>query len=200
MNDAFTSGGAQVSGGRLSKFYDFQSDLDYVRGMHSVRVGLTLQGQAVHGDVNSNYLGTYTFDSLAAFQAGRPTSYSRRIGDPSIDTLNVMTGMYVQDDIRVRKNLTLSPGVRYEVQSHIHDYNNVSPRFGFTWSPFKSGRTAFRGSVGIFYDWMNQSTLEQVVRVDGLHQQQVNIFSPPYPTRARFPACCRRIAICSIQD
>jgi hypothetical protein len=92
-----------------------------------------------------------------------------------------MSAVYVQDDIRVRKNLTLSPGVRYEVQSHLHDYNNVGPRIGFTWAPFKSGRTTFRGSAGIFYDWMNQGTLEQVTRVDGLHQQQVNIFNPSFP-------------------
>ena len=181
VNDAFTSGGAQTSGGRLSKFFDLQSDLDYVRGIHSLRAGINSQTQAVHADQNSNYLGTYTFDSLASFQDGRPTSYSRRIGDPAIQTLNVMTAMYVQDDIRVRRNLTLSPGVRYEVQSHLRDYNNFVPRFGFTWAPFKSGRTTFRGSAGIFYDWMNQGTLEQVTRVDGLHQQQVNIFNPSYP-------------------
>jgi hypothetical protein len=181
VNDAFTRGGAQTSGGRLSKFFDLQSDLDYVRGVHSVRVGINSQTQTVHADMNSNYLGTYTFDSLEAFQAGRPTSYSRRIGDPTIDTLNLMSAVYVQDDIRVRKNLTLSPGVRYEVQSHLHDYNNVGPRIGFTWAPFKSGRTTFRGSAGIFYDWMNQGTLEQVTRVDGLHQQQVNIFNPSFP-------------------
>jgi hypothetical protein len=181
VNDAFTSGGAQVSGGRLSHFFDFQSDLDYVRGIQSIRVGLNVQAQKVHADMNSNYLGTYTFDSLAAFQAGRPTSYSRRIGDPTIDTVNVMNGMYFQDDIRVRKNLTLSPGVRYEVQSHINDHNNVSPRFGFTWAPFKNGKTTFRGSAGIFYDWMNQNTLEQITRVDGLHQLQVNVFNPTYP-------------------
>ncbi len=181
VNDAFTSGGAQVSGGRLSKFYDFQSDLDYVRGINSMRVGLIAQGQDVHADMNSNYLGTYTFDSLAAFQAGQPTSYSRRIGDPTIDTFNMMTGVYVQDDIRIRKNLTLSPGLRYELQAHIHDHDNFGPRFGITWAPFKSGKTTFRGSAGIFYDWMSQNTLEQVARIDGLHQQQVNIFSPGYP-------------------
>src|SRR5215470_5408193 len=146
VNDAFTSGGAQVSGGRLSRFYDFQSDLDYVRGIHSLRVGFSFQGQTVHADMNSNYLGTYTFDSLAAFQEGRPTSYSRRIGDPTTDVFHMMDAVYVQDDIRVRKNLTLSPGLRYEVQSHIHDYDNIEPRFGFTWAPFKNGKTTFRGS------------------------------------------------------
>src|SRR5262249_26313065 len=48
VNDAFTSGGAQVSGGRTSKFLDLQSDLDYVRGIHSVRVGVNSQTQFVH--------------------------------------------------------------------------------------------------------------------------------------------------------
>jgi len=67
------------------------------------------------------------------------------------------------------------------VQSHINDHNNISPRFGFTWAPFKNGRTTFRGSAGLFYDWMNQNTLEQVTRVDGLHQLQVNVFNPSYP-------------------
>lgn len=181
VNDSFTSGGAQVSGGRTSKFLDLQSDLDYVRGIHSVRTGLISQTQFVHADANSNYLGTYTFASLADFQAGRPTTYSRRIGNPTIDTVNRMTAVYVQDDIRVRKNLTLSPGVRYELQSHVSDHNNIGPRFGLTWAPWKSGKTTFRASAGIFYDWMGQGTLEQVARVDGLHQQQVNIFNPGYP-------------------
>jgi hypothetical protein len=181
VNDAFTSGGAQVSGGRLSRFYDFQSDLDYVRGIHSLRLGLSVQAQTIHADMNGNYLGTYTFDSLAAFQQGRPTSYSRRIGDPTTDVFHMMDAVYVQDDIRVRKNLTLSPGLRYEVQSHISDYDNFEPRFGFTWAPFTSGKTTFRGSVGIFYDWLDRGTLEQVIRVDGRHQQEVNIVDPAYP-------------------
>ena len=135
--------------------------------------------------MNSNYLGTYTFDSLAAYQAGQPTSYTRRIGDPNVDLYHVTSAVYVQDDIRVRKNLTLSPGLRYEVQTHVRDYNNLGPRFGMTWAPFKSGKTTFRGSAGIFYDWLNQNTLEQVIRVDGSHQQEVNLVNPSSLTLAR---------------
>ena len=37
VNDAFTSGGAQVAGQRLTRFVDLASDLDYVRGIQSVR-------------------------------------------------------------------------------------------------------------------------------------------------------------------
>ena len=181
VNDAFTSGGAQVAGKRLTKNIDVASDLDYVRGIHSVRIGTAVSGAIAHSDLNSNYLGTYTFDSLAAYQAGQPTSFTRRLGDPNVDAYHVMGAVYVQDDIRVKKNLTLSPGLRYEVQTHVSDDNNLGPRFGITWAPFKSGKTTFRGSAGIFYDWLNQNTLEQVIRVDGSHQQEVNIVNPRFP-------------------
>ena len=91
------------------------------------------------------------------------------------------TGVYLQDDIRLRKNLTLSPGVRYEIQAHVSDYSNVGPRLGLTWSPFKNGRTTVRSSTGIFYDWLGQSTYEQALRLDGFHQQELNIVNPTYP-------------------
>ena len=89
--------------------------------------------------------------------------------------------MYLQDDIRVRKNLTFSPGIRYELQTHLSDVNNFGPRFGVTWSPGKSGKTTLRGSAGIFYDWLSTGTYEQTLRVDGFRQREVNITNPPFP-------------------
>ena len=59
------------------------------------------------------------------------------------------------------KTLTLSPGIRYEAQTHVTDYNGFAPRFGVTWSPFKSGKTTIRGSGGIFYDWLGVGTYAQ---------------------------------------
>jgi hypothetical protein len=50
-----------------------------------------------------------------------------------------------------------------------------------TWAPFKNGQTTIRGSAGLFYDWMPASTYEQVLRVDGERQQEVNIIDPSYP-------------------
>ncbi len=90
-------------------------------------------------------------------------------------------GIYVQDDIRVRKNLTLTPGVRYELQTHVHAFDNIGPRFGATWAPAASGQTTLRGSVGIFYDWLPTATYDQVVRVDGFHQQEINVSNPSFP-------------------
>ena len=181
VNDAFTSGGAQVAGGRRTRTFNLASDLDYVRGMHSVRTGIVLSGGSYRSNDTSNYLGTYTFESLAAYEAGTPRSYTRRIGDPNIDYWNLQAGWYIQDDIRVRKGLTLSPGLRYEAQTHLDDYNAFGPRFGVTWAPFKNGKTTLRASAGVFYDWLNSGTYEQTLRVDGFRQQELNIINPTFP-------------------
>ena len=179
--DNFTNGGQQRRGGVQSKNLNLQSDLDYVRGIHSWRTGLQLDGGSFHSDDASNYLGTYTFESLEAFNAGLPRSYTRRTGDPTIKYWNLQTGLYLQDDIRVRKNLTLSPGIRWEAQTHLNDYNNVGPRFGGTWSPGTSGKLTLRGSAGIFYDWLSTGIYEQTLRVDGERQRELNIINPSFP-------------------
>jgi hypothetical protein len=179
--DAFTSGGAQMSGERDATSLTFASDLDYVRGRHSFRAGVLVNGGSWDSNLNSNYLGTYTFNSLAAFTAGLPSNFTRRLGDPAIAYSMVEAGLYVQDDFRVRRNLTISPGLRYETQAHMSDWKDLGPRIGFTWAPFKSGRTALRGSAGVFYDWLGQNTYEQALRVDGTREQELNIVNPSFP-------------------
>lgn len=181
VNGAFTSGGAQISGGEHSRRVNFGSDLDYVRGHHSIRTGLLVDAGWFRSDAASNFFGTYTFNSLDDYVANRPSNYTRRLGDPNLSFRNVQAGFYVQDDIRPRKNLTFSPGLRYEVQTHVGDYRNVGPRFGTTWAPSASGQTTLRASAGIFYDWLGTGTYEQALRVDGFRQQELNIFDPSYP-------------------
>lgn len=181
VNDAFTRGGAQLSGGEHSRRINVGSDMDYVRGRHSWRSGVLLDAGSYRSDASANHYGTYTFDSLEAFLAQRPSNYTRRLGDPHLSYQTVQAGFYIQDDIRPKKSLTLSPGLRYEVQTHVSEYANLGPRFGATWAPFAHGRTTLRGSVGVFYDWLPNATYEQVLRVDGFRQQELNIFNPSYP-------------------
>ena len=181
MNDAFTRGGAQVGGGQRAFGFTFGSDLDYVRGIHSLRTGILVDGGSVRADDTSNYLGTYTFESLDAYLAGRPRSYTRRIGDPRIRYETVQAAVYLQDDIKIRRNFTVSAGGRYEAQSHVRDYGSLMPRVGFTWAPFRSGTTVLRSSWGIFYDWLQGSTYEQTLRVDGFRQRELDIRDPSYP-------------------
>jgi hypothetical protein len=179
--DAFNSGGAQQKGGTHTTGFTFNTDLDYVRGRHSWRTGIELTGTKYRSNAVSNYLGTYTFESLDAFNANTPRSFTQRIGDPNIEYLHLQGGIYIQDDIRPRKNLSISPGVRFELQSHLRDYNNVSPRFGITWSPFKSGKTSLRTSWGMFYDWISPNLYQQTLQNDGFRLKEVNLISPLYP-------------------
>jgi len=181
VNGFFNSGGAQQSGGEHEKRVNFASDLDYVRGRQSWRTGIVLDGGWYRSDASANYLGTYTFDNMDAYLANRPSNYSRRIGDPNLSFSVLQGAVYVQDDIRPRKNLTLSPGVRYEIQSHAGSAANIGPRFGVTWAPTASGQTTLRASTGIFYEFLPRGTYEQALRVDGVRQQEVNIFNPSFP-------------------
>ena len=178
--DAQTLGGAQKAGGRHSRDVNFATDLDYVRGIHSIRVGTAIDVNFFRSDEADNYLGTYTFESIAKFEAGEPRSYTRRIGEPNVRYRNMQTAVYLQDDIRIRRNLSVTPGVRVETQNHIEGVV-AGPRIGATWAPFKDGKTTLRVSYGIFYDWMPTNTYEQTIRIDGFQQREINIANPSYP-------------------
>ncbi len=179
--DAQTTGGAQKAGGRHSRDVNFASDLDYVRGIHSVRMGTAIDVNRYRSDESDNYLGTYTFENIAAFDAGRPRSYTRRVGIPNVEYSNVQMALYVQDDIRLRRSLSVTPGVRIEKQTHMNGVT-VGPRFGATWAPFRNGKTTLRGSWGIFYDWLATNTYEQTIRINGFQQREINIADPTYPS------------------
>ncbi len=181
INEAATTGGAQVSGGRHTRDFEFASDVDYVRGMHSLRAGVIFEGGHYRADDASNYLGTYTFATVADLQAGKPLFFTQRLGDPLVKYFNMRSGIYFQDDLRLKKGLTISPGVRIESQTHVNDYNNIAPRIGMTWAPTDDGTTTIRASAGIFYNWVAAGTYEQTLRVDGLRQRDVTVSNPSYP-------------------
>jgi hypothetical protein len=128
-----------------------------------------------------NTSGTFTFSSLGAFEAGRPTTFTQRAGDPRVRFSHLQAGWYAQDDVRINRSLMLSLGVRQEMQTHLNDWLNIAPRIGGTWSPFRNGRTTFRGGVGFFYDWYDSQIYEQTLRVDGLRQSDIVVRSPGFP-------------------
>src|SRR5580765_1885015 len=178
--NAFNAGGAQIGGGRHVQQTDIADDLDISIGKHALRTGFLIEAGQFRTDIRRNAAGTFTFASLDAFNAGLPTTFARNVGDPLVNVSAVQAGLYIQDDIRVRKDLTISGGVRQEYQSQVGGFH-FGPRGGFAWSPFKSGKTTLRGGAGIFFDWFDAQSYEQTVQLDGTHQQIETIVQPGYP-------------------
>jgi hypothetical protein len=179
--DSFNRGGAQIAGGRQSTEFELAADMDFARGRHSARGGILFEAGLYRSDDVRNAAGTFTFSSLDAFEAGRPTTFTQRTGNPLVEFSHAQFGWYAQDDIRVNKALSVSLGVRQEIQTHLDDRLNIAPRIGATWSPFRSGKTIVRGGFGVFYDWYDSQTYEQTLRVDGSRQSEVVVRNPGFP-------------------
>ena len=178
---AFNDGSAQRFGGRDQFDFELADNVDYALEKHGVRFGAQLEGGHYNSNDSTNAFGTFQFANLAAYQLGIPTQFTQRIGDPSVSYSQYQVGWYAQDDYRVRKNLTISFGVRQELQTNGPGKFNLAPRVGFVWSPLKKGNVTIRGGSGIFYDWFGAQTYEQTLRVDGQRQRDLIVANPSYP-------------------
>ncbi|HKX30316.1 MAG TPA: carboxypeptidase regulatory-like domain-containing protein [Blastocatellia bacterium] len=86
---------------------------------------------------------------------GFPASLNQGYGNPSADLSGYLFGTYAQDGVQLKPNLFLNFGLRYDYDKPPagvnRDRNNFSPRIGFSYDPFKSGKTVIRGGGGMFY-------------------------------------------------
>lgn len=176
--DQFTAGGAGQVGSREGRQYSVAQNFDFSVAKHLFRTGVLVEGGWWDSTQQSNANGTFIFSSLEDYLAGRPRTYTRRVGDPRVSYAQVEAGWYIQDDFRASKNLNLSLGVRQEVQTHVDDKFNLAPRAAFTYALRKGN---IRGGYGIFYDWLETNIYEQVARVDGTRQIDEVIVNPSYP-------------------
>lgn len=180
--DAFADGGADERGGRTSTTLDFGEELQFsFRRLHQITAGVSISGGNYQGNETDNSLGTFTFASLASFDAHAPETFTQRIGDPNYSYSMYRFGSYIQDDYRIRRNLMVNLGFRHDFQTHMRDWVNLSPRIGASWTPSLKSRTTLRGSLGLFYLPLDAGTYQRITLVDGVRQRDLVIASPGYP-------------------
>jgi hypothetical protein len=123
---------------------------------------------------------------------GGATQFSQSAGIADLEVHQVDAGIFAGDEWRIRPNLTLNLGLRYEIQSNIHDWRDIAPRAAFAWAPGstgkKRGKTVLRAGFGVFYDRFSLGNTLAARRYNGVVQQQYVVTNPDFypnlPTRS----------------
>ena len=180
---SFTAGGA--SGGTSTDHqdhYELQNYTSMSLGSHFLKFGGRLR--AVHDQslAATGFNGSWVFQDIPSYQGRSPFQLSINFpgGGASVIptvTVNVVdVGLYIQDDWRVRPNLTLSYGLRFETQNAIHDHGDFAPRVSIAWGigggQKSAPKTVLRAGFGLFYDRFAELNVLQAERLNGVTQLQ----------------------------
>ena len=204
--ESLTSVGRHDTGWDSFQGYD---DASWTHGTHSLKFGGGVERMDLNPFYASNPSGSFTFSTLSSFLTNSPKRF--KLGFPNTITQRglrqTIFGLYIQDDWRVRSNLTLNLGLRYEMATvptevkrklstlinvtdptpHLGSpffsnptLRNFAPRVGFAWDPFHNGKTAVRGGFGVFdvLPLMYQFLLGQATSFPFFQQGQVNKLPP----------------------
>ena len=162
--------------------YQIDENLIYTHGAHTMKFGFDFQKNDLNSDPGGREGGSISYASISDFLQDK-TLQTLTVGVPGSSAQRswrqqVYAG-YFQDDWKLRSNLIVNLGVRYEpfsvptekwgriavikdwvtatqFQTNVPYWNNPSkknfaPRVGFAWDPSGNGKTAVRGGFGLFF-------------------------------------------------
>jgi Carboxypeptidase regulatory-like domain len=205
----FTGGGA-TSQNLNDRERDIEIDDDILatRGKHELSFGFqsitsfvhdydpnTFNGAYVFGggsapilDAANNSTGqTTTIDGIEQYRrallnlpGGTPTTYEVTTGDPVVPLTQAQLSFYVQDTMKVLPRLSVTYGLRYQLEIHPNSFSNLRPRLGFVWSPDKKEKWTIGVHVGLFTPWDTPANVTEVDRLNGSGQLRYTVYSPSY--------------------
>ncbi len=82
---------------------------------------------------------------------GNVASYTQSFGNANYTVDDTLWSLFVQDDVRLRPDLTVNLGLRYEQQTFTDSRKDFAPRIGFAYNVHGDGKTAVRGGFGIYH-------------------------------------------------
>ncbi len=147
------------------------------------------QAQLVAVSSIERYRRTLLFQQLGYSQSqiralgGGATQFSISAGRPELSVHQIDFAIFAGDEWRVRPNLTLSYGLRYEGQSNMCDWRDWAPRVSAAWAPGNRKKTVLRAGFGMFYDRFALGNTLTAARYNGVNQQQYVLTDPDF-----FPA------------
>ncbi len=224
VNGAFTGGGNTAGlSGDVQNLWELQNYTSYASGTHMLKFGVRVRGETDDSTSRTGFNGSYLFNSIDTYQQMEsllaqgqtftqiynsctdpnrllcpgPSQFRMTAGIPATTIGYVDVEPFIQDDWKLRPNLTLSLGLRYEFQNTIGDDHDWAPRIGFAWAPGggKGGarpKTVIRGGFGMFYTRFPENLTLQAERLNGITQQQYLVtypnFYPAIPPVSQFPA------------
>jgi hypothetical protein len=192
--------------------YELQNYTSISHGNHLIKFGGRLRVLTIANSSNPNFNGTFifspvfsntgqllatalqTYESASAsaqncsssnyVAASCPSQFSITAGVPMVSVNWFDAGLYAEDEWRVRPNLSLTYGLRFESQNNIHDHADFAPRLGIAWGVGSDGRSApktvVRAGFGIFYDRFGQNLVQQAERLNGITQQSIVVRNPEF--------------------
>ncbi|HVF30382.1 MAG TPA: carboxypeptidase regulatory-like domain-containing protein [Pyrinomonadaceae bacterium] len=169
-------------GTRVEKRFQAQDTLNVVLGTHTLKIGGDVQA------IDSDFLdlqdatGTFNFVSVRNFLDNNVGRYRRNFGRQT-GQKNTYYGLFVQDEWRLRSNLTLSFGIRFEKETIIGDNDNFGPRAAIAFSPFKNGKGVIRIGAGIFYNRVLLRTFDDANLTESRRSYDSNRLPGPTTTQ-----------------
>jgi Carboxypeptidase regulatory-like domain/TonB dependent receptor-like, beta-barrel len=211
VSGAFGSGGSQVGDSfNVRKTWELNNFTAKQKGSHAIKFGGRVRYIDVDDTSENNFGGSWTFSGgfgLSSIQryrrtlllqdqgftpeqiralGGGATAFIINSGNPFADVTRTDYGVFLQDDWRVRPNITLSYGLRYEIQTNAHSKYDFAPRIAVAWSPGAANsarppKMVIRLGTGFFYNRFNENNTLQSIRFDGNNVLQTAIIEPSDP-------------------